>query len=223
MTLFELKKVSKIFSEHGPNEFRALDRVSVSIDRGEFVAIMGASGSGKSTLMNMLGCLDRPTYGTYFFDGADMTDKSHSELVKFRRHKVGFVFQNFNLLPRQSTVANVELPLVYRGVRPKIRRSQARAALERVGLSSKLTSRPSMLSGGEQQRVALARALVNEPMAILADEPTGNLDSKSGQQVMALLVDLHAHGTTIILVTHDPKVAAMAQRIINIHDGKIAG
>ncbi len=221
MPLFELKNVSKIFGHGGPNEFHALKGVSIAINKGEFVAVMGASGSGKSTFMNILGCLDKPTKGTYFFEGVDMTNKTHGELVQFRREKVGFVFQNFNLLPRQSTVANVELPLVYRGIRPKVRHDLAVKALEKVGLSAKLKSRPSMLSGGEQQRVALARALINNPTTILADEPTGNLDSKSGQQVMELMSEFHKRGTTIILVTHDRKVAAAAQRVIKIQDGKI--
>ena len=221
MPLVELDKITKIYDQRKPNEFYALNGVDLSFQKGEFAAIMGISGSGKSTLMNIIGCLDKPTSGSYKFDGEEVTQKRHAELVKIRRNRVGFIFQNFNLLPRRTALSNVELPLIYKSIRPKKRKILATRALEQVGLGSKLKHRPSMLSGGEQQRVAIARAIVNEPVVILADEPTGNLDSKSGRQVMEMLRGLHQKGTTVIVVTHDQKVAEYAQRIININDGKI--
>jgi putative ABC transport system ATP-binding protein len=221
MFLVELDKISKIYDQGKPNEFYALNEVGLSFQKEEFVAIMGASGSGKSTLMNIIGCLDKPTSGSYKLDGEEVTKKKHSELVRIRRNRIGFIFQNFNLLPRRSALSNVELPLIYKSIRPGQRKILAARALTQVGLGEKLKHRPSMLSGGEQQRVAIARAIVNEPLVILADEPTGNLDSKSGQQVMEMLRGLHQKGTTVIVVTHDQKVAEYAQRIINIHDGKI--
>ncbi|MFA6098366.1 MAG: ABC transporter ATP-binding protein [Patescibacteria group bacterium] len=222
MALIELKNLKKIYSQGKPNEFRALDGVSLSVEKGDFVAIMGVSGSGKSTLMNIIGCLDRPTEGLYKLDGEEVEKKSAGERVKIRRNKIGFIFQNFNLLPRMQAVANVELPLVYKGVRPAKRRKLAKERMEEVGLGDRIRHRPNMLSGGEQQRVAVARALVNEPSVLLADEPTGNLDSKSGKQVMDILVDLHKKGVTIILVTHDANIAKYADRVITINDGKIA-
>ncbi len=221
MPLLELKNITKAYWLGRPNEFKALDQVNLSVSKGEFVAIMGASGSGKSTLMNIIGCLDKPTAGQYFFNGEEVSKKSSGELVQVRRNKIGFIFQNFNLLPRRSALANVELPLIYKSVRPKDRHLKAKAALARVGLEMRLKYKPSMLSGGEQQRVAIARSLVNEPLVILADEPTGNLDSKSGQQVMELLKELNKKGTTIVMVTHDLKVTEYAGRLVKIHDGKI--
>jgi putative ABC transport system ATP-binding protein len=221
MMLIELSDIKKVYGQGKPNEFHALDGVDLWISQGEFVAIMGASGSGKSTLMNIIGCLDKPTSGSYKLEGAEATKKKSSELVRIRRTKIGFVFQNFNLLPRRSALTNVELPLIYKSIRPGVRRAKAQEALRQVGLATKLKHTPSMLSGGEQQRVAIARALVNEPVVILADEPTGNLDSKSGLQVMELLTNLNKQGTTIIVVTHDANVAQSAKRIIKIADGKI--
>jgi len=221
MVLIETKNLTKIYDRGKPNEFKALDGVSLKVESGEFVAIMGVSGSGKSTLMNILGCLDKPTSGQYILEGQEINKRSSGELVRIRRKKIGFVFQTFNLLPRHSTLANVELPLVYSGLRPKIRREKARRVLELVGLGDKLRHKPSMLSGGEQQRVAIARALVSRPVAILADEPTGNLDTKSGSQVMEILTRLNKERTTIILVTHDPKVAEYAGQIIKLQDGRV--
>lgn len=221
MALIEIKNLKKIYDQGEENEFHALDGIDLVIEKGDFVAIMGVSGSGKSTLMNMIGCLDQPTSGLYFLDGQEIDKLHQRELVKIRRNKIGFIFQNFNLLPRMQAVRNVELPLVYKGVRPKERRMRAKKMMEEVGLANKVRHRPSMLSGGEQQRVAIARALVNEPTVLLADEPTGNLDSKSGNQVMDLLTKLNKKGTTIIVVTHDPKIAERADRVININDGMI--
>lgn len=221
MPLIEIKNLNKIYNQGKANEFQALSGVSLAIDKGDFIAIMGVSGSGKSTLMNMIGCLDQPTSGLYMFDGEEIEKLSQRELVKIRRNKIGFIFQNFNLLPRMPAVKNVELPLVYKGIRPKARRDRAKKMLELVGLGDKVRHKPSMLSGGELQRVAIARALTNEPMVLLADEPTGNLDSQSGFQVMEVLKGLNKKGTTIILVTHDLAIAKYANRLINIQDGKI--
>lgn len=221
MALIEIRDLKKVYNAGEPNEFYALNGISLSVDQGDFLAIMGVSGSGKSTLMNILGCLDHPTSGTYMLDGEDVGKKSSGELAKIRRNKIGFVFQNFNLLPRMQAVKNVELPLIYEGIPPKERRQRAKHMLEVVGLGNRVQHKPSMLSGGEQQRVAIARALVNEPMVILADEPTGNLDSKSGHQVMKILLDLHLQGRTIIVVTHDPTIGEYAGRVIKIIDGTI--
>ncbi|MBU0598094.1 ABC transporter ATP-binding protein [Patescibacteria group bacterium] len=223
MALIEIKSLKKIYSQGELNEFRALDGINLEIETGEFVAIMGVSGSGKSTLMNIIGCLDKPTSGLYLLNGEEVEKKSSRELVKIRRNKIGFVFQNFNLLPRMQAVRNVELPLVYKGVRPKIRRRKAKKMLEEVGLGDRVRHKPSMLSGGEMQRVAIARALVNEPSVILADEPTGNLDTRSGRQVIDILRELNEKGTTIILVTHDAEIAKCADRVIRINDGRIEG
>jgi putative ABC transport system ATP-binding protein len=221
MVLINLQKISKIYAKGKPNEFRALDGINLEIKKGEFVAIMGVSGSGKSTLMNIIGCLDKPTSGHYLLEGAEVTSKKSSDLVRVRRDKIGFIFQNFNLLPRRSALTNVELPLIYKSFRPKVRRAKALESLRRVALDNKSKHKSSMLSGGEQQRVAIARALVNDPVVILADEPTGNLDSKSGFQVMDLLARFNKNGATIVVVTHDPEIAEYAQRTINLHDGKI--
>lgn len=221
MPLIEIKNLNKIYNQGKENEFQALAGISLTIDKGDFIAIMGVSGSGKSTLMNVIGCLDQPTSGLYMFDGEEIDKLNQRELVKIRRNKIGFIFQNFNLLPRMPAVKNVELPLVYKGIRPKARRDRAKKMLELVGLGDKVRHKPNMLSGGELQRVAIARALTNEPMVLLADEPTGNLDSQSGFQVMEVLKGLNKKGTTIILVTHDLAIAKYANRLINIKDGKI--
>jgi putative ABC transport system ATP-binding protein len=205
----------------GDTELRALDGVSLTVDRGEFVAIMGASGSGKSTLMNVLGCLDRPTSGSYTLDGQEVSRLSRGQLAEMRNRTIGFVFQSFNLLARTSAIENVELPLVYAGLPRRERRERSRIALDRVGLGGRLDHRPSQLSGGQQQRVAIARAIVNEPQLMFADEPTGNLDTKTSVDVMALFQELWRAGLTIVYVTHEPDVARYASRIIVVRDGKI--
>jgi len=214
------KRASKT-DEEKSLDVRALDSVSLVIKRGELVAIMGASGSGKSTLMNILGCLDRPTSGRYFLDGEDVSTMNRDELADIRSKRIGFVFQSFNLLPRTTALENVELPLLYAGVGSAERTRRATAALGRVGLADRILHRPSELSGGQQQRVALARAIVNEPKIVLADEPTGNLDSKTSDAVMRLFQDLWRSGLTIVFVTHEPDVARYASRILYMRDGKI--
>lgn len=205
----------------GDQQFEALKGVSFRVSAGEFVAIMGASGSGKSTCMNILGCLDRPTTGEYRLDGVDVGSMNHDQLADIRNSKLGFVFQGFNLLARTPAVENVELPLVYAKVPAKERRQRALAAMERVGLNGKENNHPSQLSGGQQQRVAIARALVNSPAVILADEPTGNLDSATSEEIMNLFNELNRNGITIIMVTHEPDVAAHAARRITFRDGSI--
>lgn len=205
----------------GGETLNALDGVSLEVQRGELVAIMGSSGSGKSTLMNILGCLDRPSSGRYWLAGEDVSRLGRGELAEIRNRRIGFVFQNFNLLPRTSALENVELPLVYAGVRRKQRTALSTAALERVGLGQRLQHRPSQLSGGQQQRVAIARAIVNEPALLLADEPTGNLDSKNSASVMALFQELWVEGLTVLYVTHEPDVARYAERVIVMRDGRI--
>jgi putative ABC transport system ATP-binding protein len=195
--------------------------VSIQIERGEYVAIMGPSGSGKSTLMNLIGCLDTPSKGTYLLNDKEVSRMSDNELARIRNEEIGFVFQTFNLLPRATALHNVELPLVYAGVASKDRESRARTALEKVELAQRMSHRPNELSGGQRQRVAIARALVNNPSILLADEPTGNLDSKTGTEIMALFERLHKAGNTIVLVTHEPDVAAFAYRTIHIRDGKV--
>jgi len=218
--LIELRDVSKRY-QLGEVAVDALRDVSLTIRRGEFVAIMGASGSGKSTLMNIVGCLDRPTAGSYRLDGVEMASHSREELANLRNRTLGFVFQSFNLLPRTTALENVELPLIYGGVRARDRRRRARQALERVGLGDRVHHHPNQLSGGQQQRVAIARALVGSPKLVLADEPTGNLDSAASTEMMALLCGLRDDGITLVLVTHEPDIAAYAERVIVFKDGQV--
>jgi putative ABC transport system ATP-binding protein len=203
-------------------EVLALSGVSLEIEQGEWVGIVGPSGSGKSTLLNLLGTLDRPSSGRYFLDGQPVESLDDDELAAIRNEKLGFVFQSFNLLPRETALSNVELPLIYARVARTERRARARAALERVGLGDRLDHVPSQLSGGQQQRVAIARALVNEPLLLLSDEPTGALDSRTGREVLELFAELHENGMTVVIVTHDPKVAESAARVITVQDGRIA-
>lgn len=216
-------KTCKLSKEYnmGKVKVMALRDVDVEIPKGEFVAIMGPSGSGKSTLMNILGCLDHPTSGQYYLDGDDVSKKSDDELAEIRNQFVGFVFQSYNLLPRTDAIANVEIPLIYRGMPSAKRREIAMRALEVVGLSHRAHHKSNELSGGEQQRVAVARAIVGDPKLVLADEPTGNLDSRSGEEIMAVFQDLHRKGITFVLVTHDPDIARHADRIISLRDGRI--
>ena len=199
----------------------ALNGVSFEVARGEYLAIIGQSGSGKSTLMNVLGCLDTPTAGRYWLNGKDVSHMSDNELADIRNQEIGFIFQTFQLLPRETALGNVELPLIYRGMRARERRERARAALDKVGLSHRVTHRPNELSGGQRQRVAIARALVTEPSLLLADEPTGNLDSTTGQEIIGLFAQLHGQGHTICLVTHEPTLAARCPRAIRLSDGLI--
>lgn len=217
----DARELTKVY-QMGDVEVRALRGLSMRIEPGEVVAIMGPSGSGKSTLMNMLGCLDSPTSGEYFLDGERVAGMVDDQLADIRNRKVGFVFQGFNLLPRSSALANVELPLRYSSTNGRNRRAMARSALEVVGLGDRMNHRPNELSGGQQQRVAIARAIVNEPSIVMADEPTGNLDTKSGDEIMELLLSLnHDQGTTLIIVTHDPEIAAHTGRVVNIRDGRV--
>lgn len=221
MALVELRNVSKIY-HLGGEEIRALDDVSCDIHEGEFISIIGPSGSGKSTLMHILGCLDSPTKGTIKLDGTMIHDASPRELAAIRNRKIGFVFQFFNLLPKLNVLQNVELPMIYSGVGAKERRDRAMESLNLVGLENRSKHRPSQLSGGQQQRVAIARALVNSPKIVFADEPTGNLDSNTGEAILNLFRSLSSQGRTIMLVTHDPEIAAVTPRRIEIRDGKIA-
>jgi putative ABC transport system ATP-binding protein len=216
-----IEGVTKLY-EMGEETIHALRGVSLSIHRNEYLAIMGPSGSGKSTLMNMLGCLDTPTSGRYEFNGQDVASMVDDELADIRNREIGFVFQTFNLLARSDALRNVELPLIYAGISPHERRERAREALANVGLANRVHHKPNELSGGQRQRVAIARALVNRPSIILADEPTGNLDSKTGIEILALFEDLYEQGNTLIVVTHEESVARNARRIIRLHDGLIA-
>lgn len=218
--LVEVRDMCKIYNP-GENEVRALDHVSLTIYQGEFVGIIGHSGSGKSTLMNMLGCLDVPTSGSYFLNGKDVSHMSDDELSDIRNVEIGFIFQGFNLIPNLTAQENVELPLIYRGVGKKEREALARESLEMVGLAHRMDHKPSEMSGGQQQRVAIARAIAAKPPVILADEPTGNLDSRSTQEIMNILKDLHKDGRTVILITHDDEIAAQVRRVIRIKDGKV--
>jgi putative ABC transport system ATP-binding protein len=220
MALIETRDLWKTYVM-GSEEIHALRGVSIEIERGEYVAIMGPSGSGKSTLMNLIGCLDTPSKGSYLLNGKQVSQMNDNELARIRNEEIGFVFQTFNLLPRASALHNVELPLVYAAVPSKDRQVRARAALEKVELSDRVSHRPNELSGGQRQRVAIARALVNNPSILLADEPTGNLDSKTGNEIMALFAKLHAAGNTIILVTHEADIAAYARRAIHLRDGVV--
>jgi len=221
MPLVELRNVSKVY-RLGDEEIRALDDVTLDIEAGEFISIIGPSGSGKSTLMHILGCLDSPSQGTIRLDGTMIQDASPRQLAAMRNRKIGFVFQFFNLLPKLNVMQNVELPMIYSGISAKERRERAMKALEQVGLANRARHRPSQLSGGQQQRAAIARALVNNPRIVFADEPTGNLDSHTGEAILQLFRKLSQEGRTIVLVTHDPEIAAVTPRRIEIRDGKIA-
>ena len=219
--LIEIKDIYKIYNEGKESEVRALDGVSRTLDRGEFVAIIGASGSGKSTLMNILGCLDIPSYGDYHLDGQDITDQSDRQLAHIRNKEIGFIFQGYNLIPALTAYENVELPLIYQGVSILKRRDIVMGALEKVGMADRWKHKPAEMSGGQQQRVAIARAIATHPPIIMADEPTGALDSKTGKHVLEILHELNDEGATIILITHDNSIAATAKRIVRISDGCI--
>lgn len=220
MSLVQLQNINKIF-EIGEQPFQALKDINLTIDKGELVAIIGPSGSGKSTLMNIIGLLDKPTSGKYLLDGEDVSRLKENTLARLRNQKIGFVFQTFNLLSRTSALQNVALPLVYSGVSQPARLQRANETLTAVGLADKVNNRPSQLSGGQQQRVAIARSLVTSPEVILADEPTGNLDTKTGDEIIKLFQDLHSKGKTIVIITHSPDIARHAKRIIRVQDGQI--
>jgi putative ABC transport system ATP-binding protein len=219
--LIDIKDVTKTYQMGAETTVRALDGVSVAIEQGDYVAIMGPSGSGKSTLMNLIGCLDTPSSGSYQLNGREIAAMGDDDLAQIRNKEIGFIFQTFNLLPRADAVQNVELPLVYSGLPRRERKERAVKALESVGLGERKHHRPNEMSGGQRQRVAIARALVNAPSILLADEPTGNLDSKTGDEILALMDDLHVKGNTIILVTHEDELAQHAARVIRLRDGKI--
>ncbi|OUP83390.1 macrolide ABC transporter ATP-binding protein [Lachnoclostridium sp. An169] len=218
--LIRVENLHKIYNP-GENEVRALDGVSLTIEKGEFVAIVGHSGSGKSTLMNMLGCLDTPTSGHYYLNGRDVSGLTDNQLSEIRNQEIGFIFQGFNLIPNLDAIGNVELPLIYRGVSKQTRRRLATAALTKVGLGKRMKHRPGELSGGQQQRVAVARAIAAQPPVILADEPTGNLDSRSTVEIMNILKELHKSGRTVIVITHDDDIARQSRRVIRISDGRV--
>ncbi len=220
MSVIKLSAITKVY-QMGTEEVHALRGVNLQIETNEYVAIMGPSGSGKSTLMNIVGCLDTPTAGLYELNGVNVSDMNDNELAKIRNKEIGFVFQTFNLLARSDVLHNVELPLIYGGISSTERKLMAKDALNRVGLADRMTHKPNELSGGQRQRVAVARALVTRPSILLADEPTGNLDSKTGEEIMGLFEELHREGNTIILVTHELDIAAHAHRIVRIHDGNI--
>ena len=219
--LIEINDIYKIYNEGKESEVRALDGVSLTIDRGEFVAIVGQSGSGKSTMMNVLGCLDIPTYGTYLLEGTEVTDRNDRQLARIRNREIGFVFQGYNLIQELDALENVTLPLIYQGLPVWEREDRAMKALEKVNMADRAHHKPSEMSGGQQQRVAIARAIATQPPIIMADEPTGALDSKTGQHVLEILHQLNVEGTTIILITHDNSIAATARRIVRLADGKI--
>lgn len=219
-SLIEIRDICKVYNP-GENEVRALDHVSLNIEKGEFVAIIGQSGSGKSTLMNMLGCLDVPTSGTYILNGSDVSDMTDDELSDIRNQEIGFIFQGFNLIAGLDAMENVELPLIYRGVGKKERHKLAVTALTKVGLGHRMDHRPAEMSGGQQQRVAIARAIAQAPPVILADEPTGNLDTASSKEIIEILKELHKEGRTVIIITHDNEIAEQARRVIRIRDGRI--
>lgn len=218
--IIKVENVKKIY-RMGDNEVRALDGVSLVVEEGEFLIVMGPSGSGKTTLLHLMGCLDKPTEGEIYIASTPVSKLNDSQLAKIRNKMVGFVFQQFNLLPRLTALENVELPMIYAGVPKSARRKKAKELLELVGLGDRLHHRPTQLSGGQMQRVAIARALANDPMVLLADEPTGNLDSKSGEEILKIFSELNERGQTIIIVTHDPEVAKHADRIVRMRDGKI--
>lgn len=219
-SMIQITDIRKIYMM-GNTEVRALDGVTFDVEENEYIAIMGPSGSGKSTLMNLIGCLDTPTSGTYILNGQDVSQLEDHELAEVRNREIGFVFQTFNLLPRTDCLANVELPLIYSGMKTSERRQQAIRTLEKVGLGDRIDHKPNELSGGQRQRVAIARALVNSPSILLADEPTGNLDTKTGKEIMALFEELYRMGNTILLVTHEDEIAAHARRTVRLRDGKI--
>jgi putative ABC transport system ATP-binding protein len=219
--VIELAGISKLY-QLGGVEYPALTDVSLTIARNDFLALTGASGSGKSTMMNIIGCLDTPTQGRYTLDGEEVAGLDEEALASVRNRKIGFVFQNFYLMPRQTAVDNVAQPLIYRGISPSLRRAHAERALQRVGLGDRMRHRPNEMSGGQRQRVAVARALVGRPELLLADEPTGNLDSRTAREIMDLFAQLHAEGQTVVVVTHDPGVAASCKRLVRLHDGRIA-
>ncbi len=221
MNVIELTNIAKMYDMGGVEEVHALRGVNVSIAKNEYVAIMGPSGSGKSTLMNIIGCLDTPTSGLYQFNGVNVSEMNDNDLAKVRNKEIGFVFQTFNLLPRSDALHNVELPLIYAGVNSSERKRRAEEVLEHVGLGDRKHHKPNELSGGQRQRVAVARALVTNPSIILADEPTGNLDTKTGEEIMTLFEELHRQGNTIILVTHEADIAEHAHRVIRLRDGKV--
>ena len=218
--LIDIRDITKVY-DMGEERVHALDGVTLSVDRGEYIAIMGPSGSGKSTLMNLIGCLDTPSSGSYVLNGREVAKMTDDELAQIRNQEIGFVFQTFNLLPRTTALQQVELPLVYAGVPKKERRERAVRALEAVGLADRMGHQPSEMSGGQRQRVAVGRALINNPSILLADEPTGNLDSQTGAEIMALFDELNSRGNTIVLVTHEEDIAAHARRIVRLRDGKL--
>jgi putative ABC transport system ATP-binding protein len=218
--MIELVNITKTY-QMGSMDITVLSDISLTIQNGELIAVMGPSGSGKSTLMHILGCLDRPTGGVYYFETREISTLTDDELAAVRNAKIGFVFQTFNLLPRFSALKNVEVPLIYAGIPNRLRRERAVPLLEKVGLGTRMQHKPTELSGGQQQRVAIARALVNNPPLLLADEPTGNLDSRSGKEILTILTELNRQGVTVIIVTHDPDVAAQCRRIINLKDGRV--
>jgi len=218
--MIELSHITKIYRMGGV-DITVLSDVSLKVQAGELIAIMGPSGSGKSTIMNMLGCLDRPTSGSYRFEGREISSMTDDELASIRNVKIGFVFQTFNLLPRFTALKNVEVPLIYSGVPARLRKERAMPLLQQVGLAERMEHKPTELSGGQQQRVAIARALVNHPMLLLADEPTGNLDSRSGEEILNILIGLNQQGVTVMIVTHDQNIAARCHRVISVKDGQI--